>query len=361
MFSFISGELAAVFRQVWTTTATLPWWQVVVVGSFSGKVGPPPATLTMVAGGGGPDFGRVFGIVRDEIRNARSSTKRSPRCGGSRTSNDMSSLFSDVGCAGRKSGPEQTRVAVPEHPTVCRLEFRFRNYVCFRTTAQKSVIPLFVSCFAGFISPWYFRTELAEERTEDHGTTFSQPRRSDRGGFTLRYIMIICRVLMLLSIHVETELAEERTEDHGTTFSQPRRSDRGGFTLRYIMMCLHDYDLCAYVLIGSPRTDCIRCTQCECGLVWHGLSLAYDAGLQLVRGSQDSAGLCDLSKDRAPDSMRTLRSDWWSVPRFQLRALRRSTFVELFRQRRARRPERGRVRVSRGIFVLVGDFDLFDC
>ncbi|KAL4564349.1 hypothetical protein LXL04_028410 [Taraxacum kok-saghyz] len=34
---------------------------------------------------------------------------------------------------------------------------------------------------------------------------------------------------MLLSIRVETELAEERTEAHGTTSSQPRRSDRGGF------------------------------------------------------------------------------------------------------------------------------------
>ncbi|KAL4583585.1 hypothetical protein LXL04_008163 [Taraxacum kok-saghyz] len=31
---------------------------------------------------------------------------------------------------------------------------------------------------------------------------------------------------------------------------------------------------------GSPRTDRIRCTQCECGLVWRGLSLAYDAGLR---------------------------------------------------------------------------------
>ncbi|KAL4560254.1 hypothetical protein LXL04_032404 [Taraxacum kok-saghyz] len=31
---------------------------------------------------------------------------------------------------------------------------------------------------------------------------------------------------MLLSIRVEAELAEERTEDHGTTPSQPRRSDR---------------------------------------------------------------------------------------------------------------------------------------
>ena len=56
-------------------------------------------------------------------------------------------------------------------------------------------------------------------------------------GFTLiiTYIYIllttesICRVLMLLSIRVETELADERTEDHGTTSSQPRRSDRGGF------------------------------------------------------------------------------------------------------------------------------------
>ena len=58
---------------------------------------------------------------------------------------------------------------------------------------------------------------------------------------TYLYILLttesICRVLMLLSIHVETELAEERTEDHGTTSSQSRRSDRGEFTLRYIMMC----------------------------------------------------------------------------------------------------------------------------
>ena len=59
--------------------------------------------------------------------------------------------------------------------------------------------------------------------------------------------------------------------------------------------------------------------------------------------------------------MRTLRGDWWSVPRFQLRALRRSTFVEVFHLRRARRPKRGRVGVSRCTLVLVGDFDLFDC
>ena len=36
-------------------------------------------------------------------------------------------------------------------------------------------------------------------------------------------------ILMLLSIRVEAEFAEERTEYHGTTSSQPRRSDRGGF------------------------------------------------------------------------------------------------------------------------------------
>ncbi|KAL4567464.1 hypothetical protein LXL04_023048 [Taraxacum kok-saghyz] len=34
---------------------------------------------------------------------------------------------------------------------------------------------------------------------------------------------------MLLTIRVEAEFAEERTEDHGTTSSQLRRSDRGGF------------------------------------------------------------------------------------------------------------------------------------
>ena len=50
------------------------------------------------------------------------------------------------------------------------------------------------------------------------------------------------RVLMLLSIRVEAEFAEERTEDVTTTTSQVRRSERGGFTSRYIMMCLHDYD-----------------------------------------------------------------------------------------------------------------------
>ncbi|KAL4582058.1 hypothetical protein LXL04_006596 [Taraxacum kok-saghyz] len=33
-------------------------------------------------------------------------------------------------------------VAIPEHPTVCRLQLRFGNYSHFRTTAQKSVIPL---------------------------------------------------------------------------------------------------------------------------------------------------------------------------------------------------------------------------
>ena len=64
---------------------------------------------------------------------------------------------------------------------------------------------------------------------------------------TYIYIFILlttesnCRVLMLLSIRVETELAEERTEDVTTFTSQLRRSERGGFTLRYIMMCLHDY------------------------------------------------------------------------------------------------------------------------
>ena len=49
----------------------------------------------------------------------------------------------------------------------------------------------------------------------------------------------ICRILMLLSIRVEAEFAEERTEDHGTTSSQSRRSDRGGFPydiLWYICM-----------------------------------------------------------------------------------------------------------------------------
>ncbi|KAL4557832.1 hypothetical protein LXL04_036026 [Taraxacum kok-saghyz] len=62
-------------------------------------------------------------------------------------------------------------VRFPEHPTVCRLDFRFRSYDRFRTTAQKSI---------------RLETELAEERTEDHGTTSSQPRRSDRGGFPYR-------------------------------------------------------------------------------------------------------------------------------------------------------------------------------
>ena len=39
----------------------------------------------------------------------------------------------------------------------------------------------------------------------------------------------IGRILMLLSIRVEADFAEERTEDHDTTSSQLRRSDRGGF------------------------------------------------------------------------------------------------------------------------------------
>ena len=80
----------------------------------------------------------------------------------------MSSLSSDVGFTGRKSGPEQTRI-----------------------------LPKFTSIVT------YIYILLTTEN--------------------------ICRVLMLLSICVETELAEERTEDHGTTSSQPRRSDRGGF------------------------------------------------------------------------------------------------------------------------------------
>ena len=54
-------------------------------------------------------------------------------------------------------------VAVPEYPTVCRLEFRFRNYNLY--------IYLLLT-------------------TESN-----------------------CRVLMLLSIRVETEFAEERKED----------------------------------------------------------------------------------------------------------------------------------------------------
>ena len=49
------------------------------------------------------------------------------------------------------------------------------------------------------------------------------------------------RVLMLLSIFVEVELSEERTKDHDTTSSQPRRSDRGGFLAAYcgVYVCLH--------------------------------------------------------------------------------------------------------------------------
>ncbi|KAL4588085.1 hypothetical protein LXL04_000964 [Taraxacum kok-saghyz] len=58
-----------------------------------------------------------------------------------------------------------------------------------------------------------------------------------------RKIHCLCAFLrlMLLSIRVETELAKERTEDHGTTSSQPRRSDRG---LGYCTLCgLHVYVL----------------------------------------------------------------------------------------------------------------------
>ena len=42
-----------------------------------------------------------------------------------------------------------------------------------------------------------------------------------------------CRVLMLLSIHVETELAEERTEDHGTTFLSRDVQNEVGFLTTY--------------------------------------------------------------------------------------------------------------------------------
>ena len=80
----------------------------------------------------------------------------------------MSSLFSDVGCAGRKSGPEQTR--------------------------KLSEFTLIIT---------YIYILLT---TNDIG-----------------------RVLMLLSIFVEVELSEERAEDVTITTSQLRRSGRGGF------------------------------------------------------------------------------------------------------------------------------------
>ena len=70
----------------------------------------------------------------------------------------MSSLSSDVGCAGRKSGLEQTRILLESTLII--------TYIYILLTTDN-----------------------------------------------------IGRVLMLLSIHVETELAEERTEDHGTTSS----------------------------------------------------------------------------------------------------------------------------------------------
>ncbi|KAL4589626.1 hypothetical protein LXL04_002534 [Taraxacum kok-saghyz] len=65
----------------------------------------------------------------------------------------------------------------------------------------------------------------------------------------------------MITLRFETELAEERTEDVTTFTSQLRRSER-----------------------GSPHTVCIRCTECECGCLWHGLSLAYDAGLRDLSG-----------------------------------------------------------------------------
>ena len=51
----------------------------------------------------------------------------------------------------------------------------------------------------------------------------------------------IGRVLMLLSIRVVTKVEGSNSGDATTTSAHLRRSDRGGFTLRYIMMCLHDY------------------------------------------------------------------------------------------------------------------------
>ena len=61
--------------------------------------------------------------------------------------------------------------------------------------------------------------------------------------FIYRVTRIINRGLTYVHVHVVTKIEGRTSGDTAATTSpQLRRSDRGGFTLRYIMMCLHDYD-----------------------------------------------------------------------------------------------------------------------
>ncbi|KAL4557276.1 hypothetical protein LXL04_035449 [Taraxacum kok-saghyz] len=86
----------------------------------------------------------------------------------------------------------------------------------------------------------------------------------------------ICRVLMLLRIRVETELAEERTEDHGTTSSQPRRPNRGGFPYD-ILVTSHYFASVALSVRG-----------------WIGAWPGLVDGTGTRPGESGRAGLCDL-------------------------------------------------------------------
>ncbi|KAL4573258.1 hypothetical protein LXL04_020057 [Taraxacum kok-saghyz] len=102
------------------------------------------------------------------------------------------------------------RVAVPEHPTVCRLESRFRNYVCFRTTAQKSDIPLFVSCFAGFISPWVTSHFFASVALSVRGWVSAWPGLVDGVRLLIRDDMLFGYPLsFLLTPHFPSQLQHD--------------------------------------------------------------------------------------------------------------------------------------------------------
>ena len=88
-------------------------------------------------------------------------------------------MSSDVGCAGRKSGPEQTRI-LPGFSLII-------TYIYILLTTES-----------------------------------------------------VGHILMLLSIRVEAEFAEERTEDHGTTFlSLDGRTEVGFHTIYYIVFAYY--------------------------------------------------------------------------------------------------------------------------
>ncbi|KAL4555709.1 hypothetical protein LXL04_038337 [Taraxacum kok-saghyz] len=82
----------------------------------------------------------------------------------------------------------------------------------------------------------------------------------------------IDHLLMLLSIRVEAEF----TEDHGTTSSQLRRQDRGGFP--------YDIDCMLMCCLVSPHTTCICCTESErgCLFAWPESSIGSGSDVTLA-------------------------------------------------------------------------------